>query len=221
MFRLRSTTDAPAPTPNTMLFHHLNERLISCIETNTFRYQLVRELLHLANDLQAIGEHAAASQLRNTAANAHIKRLSNESRALAAHESAKVALEVEASAFAIKVQAARTQAATANAILSALIAKCPHQFRHEHYAHCTLCRQDFGYRCAESPDGVCHCESNSDGHVTTIFGTPAAVPIGYSRLHETGHCIFCKQQRIAAISSAVEQLSATDHCDWESLAYQM
>lgn len=58
-------------------------------------------------------------------------------------------------------------------------------------AHCLICGSGFGWRCKESPDGVCHYYSN-DGKVKMIDGTLVNVPEGHDATYENDdECIFC------------------------------
>ena len=58
-------------------------------------------------------------------------------------------------------------------------------------AGCIGCGQDFGWRCKESPDQVCHYFSE-DGKVELIDGTSVSVPCDHDSDYETDdHCIFC------------------------------
>jgi hypothetical protein len=58
-------------------------------------------------------------------------------------------------------------------------------------AECTVCGQDFGWRCKESPDSVCHYES-SNGKVALIDGSMVSIPFDHDPNYETDDsCIFC------------------------------
>lgn len=85
---------------------------------------------------------------------------------------------------------------------SRLADECPHEFRPlapkelavewmSVGSYCQGCGQSFGWRCKESPDGVCHYFSE-DGMVELINGNKVSVPANHDADYETDDCcIFC------------------------------
>lgn len=60
-------------------------------------------------------------------------------------------------------------------------------------AICTVCDKDFGWRCKNSIDGVCHYYSN-DGFIDLIDGRKVPTPPEHGPDYETDDsCIFCGQ----------------------------
>lgn len=58
-------------------------------------------------------------------------------------------------------------------------------------AWCLGCESDFGWRCKESPDGVCHYDT-CDGKVHLINDSICDPPEGHDKRRETlDSCIFC------------------------------
>lgn len=58
-------------------------------------------------------------------------------------------------------------------------------------AVCTVCKEDFGWRCKESPDGVCHYYTD-DGKVTLIDGRVVDPPADHDCKSESSDwCVFC------------------------------
>lgn len=80
-----------------------------------------------------------------------------------------------------------------------LLRECTHEFRPltkgeledewmSEIAICTICKENFGWRCKESPDGTCHyCVE--DGKVCLIDGTEVEAPKGWENRYE---CIYCE-----------------------------
>lgn len=68
-------------------------------------------------------------------------------------------------------------------------------------AYCQICGKDFGWRCKESPDFVCHYESDemdTDGDGNSVYGVELItgeyvdIPKEHNPDHETSDlCIFC------------------------------
>ncbi len=68
-------------------------------------------------------------------------------------------------------------------------------------AYCQICGKDFGWRCKESPDSVCHYESDemdTDGDGNSVYGVELIteeyvdIPEGHNPDHENeDSCIFC------------------------------
>jgi hypothetical protein len=58
-------------------------------------------------------------------------------------------------------------------------------------AHCTTCGASFGWRCKQSPDGVCHYYSE-DGQIELINGNKIPVTPDHDSEYETDDCcLFC------------------------------
>ena len=58
-------------------------------------------------------------------------------------------------------------------------------------AECLVCKTPFGWRCQDSPDGVCHYFSH-DGLVKMIDGTMVPVPPDHNGKCETDdQCMWC------------------------------
>lgn len=106
-----------------------------------------------------------------------------------------------------QIEAARGEVQAADDRVHVLMRQCPHEFKlltdemkHElrecsyEYgsAICQICDNNFGWRCADSPDTVCHYYTNDGNHVKLIDGTLANVPSGHDHRYETSDCcIFC------------------------------
>lgn len=57
--------------------------------------------------------------------------------------------------------------------------------------YCPICGRDFGWRCPESPDGICHYHSD-DGLIELIDGRSVPIPKDHNPDYETSDaCIFC------------------------------
>ncbi len=61
-------------------------------------------------------------------------------------------------------------------------------------AYCLNCGQNFGWRCKESPDQVCHYIDyyNNEGQIELIDGTFVSIPKDYDIEFPDGDCcVFC------------------------------
>ena len=76
--------------------------------------------------------------------------------------------------------------------LAELERSCTHSFnKGADAARCTICGADFGWQCADSPDGVCHYDTDQ-GKVRLIDGTVVDMPANHDPEFETeDSCIFC------------------------------
>lgn len=84
-------------------------------------------------------------------------------------------------------------------VLHKVKGSCKHMFKpftefqlldkwHSSTATCLSCGEQFGWRCKESPDGVCHTYVDSDGSITLIDGTKVKAPADE---YYNGDCVYC------------------------------
>jgi hypothetical protein len=60
-------------------------------------------------------------------------------------------------------------------------------------AYCLICDKSFGWRCKESPDGVCHYKNEvDDKQLLLINGKTVDAPADYAE-HYYESCIYCGQ----------------------------
>jgi len=79
--------------------------------------------------------------------------------------------------------------------LEALLRDCPHNIDPATIsARCTMCGEDFGWHCPQSPDQVCHYYTDRDGQVRLLDGSKVEPPSGHDAECETeDDCIYCGQ----------------------------
>jgi hypothetical protein len=88
----------------------------------------------------------------------------------------------------------------ANSHIREIVEHCNHPIDHggteEYVGSCPKCGEYFdGWKCSESPDGVCHYYSD-EGKVELIDGSYYSLPENYDADNETDDgCIFCGQPR--------------------------
>lgn len=87
--------------------------------------------------------------------------------------------------------------------ITRLTKECPHTFRpltEKELADkwmsvgstCLGCGRHFGWRCKNSPDGVCH-HFSEDSKIELVDGTTVPVPEGHDAQYETDDCcLFCE-----------------------------
>jgi hypothetical protein len=76
-----------------------------------------------------------------------------------------------------------------------LKASCPHRLSGKDSLRCDVCGRGFGWRCPESPDGVCHYYTEEDGKIHLIDGRKVDVPDkDHDPQYETDDsCLFCRE----------------------------
>jgi len=79
--------------------------------------------------------------------------------------------------------------------LEAISRKCKHEFEpvgQNDSAVCLHCRKHFGWRCPDSPDGVCHtqCEVDDHGQLELVDGTEVFVH-GVDLEDQEATCVYC------------------------------
>lgn len=75
--------------------------------------------------------------------------------------------------------------------LAVLIKNCKHVANNEEDTCCAICGIGLGWRCENSPDGVCHYHSNNH-KVTLVNGNIAILPDDYDDNFESDDwCVFC------------------------------
>ena len=76
-------------------------------------------------------------------------------------------------------------------LLGELKEDCSHKIEKRYSsAYCSICGEDFGWWCPDSPDHVCHYYSE-DGEVSLIDGTKVKKPKDASEDESDDWCIFC------------------------------
>ncbi len=100
------------------------------------------------------------------------------------------------------IDAAQLEANKASRLVADLKATCKHEFKPltpkqladkwmSEGAHCLICNEGFGWRCKESPDGVCHYFTE-DGKVELITGELVSPPPEHDVEYESDDdCLWC------------------------------